>query len=120
LNRTTYKIFKFIYKNPVGISLKVLYQVFPNKTAVDESCLILEDNNLVKNRDNFIELTTSGYDYYYEKRKNFILNIFRILINPILIAVVSSLITAKIISTTDCNCDVTCNYPNDNLNQSEQ
>lgn len=118
MNRTTHKIFKFIYKNPVGISTKTLYNVFPNKTIVDEICSnLIEDKFFIKNGE-FIELTARGYDYYYEKRKNFILNIFRILINPILVAVISSFITARIVSSNNnCNCDITCNYSNDNLNQ---
>lgn len=121
MDRTTNKIFKFIHRNPVGLSLNTLYTNFPNRTAVDESYKILTQKKLIDNRNGSIELTVVGYDYYYNQRKTLILKLLKTLISPIIIAVISSIITAKLVSSpNDCNCDVTCNYPNNNLNQNNQ
>lgn len=116
LNRTTNKIFKFIHKHPVGINLQHLYAEFPNKTAVYESYKFLVDNKLITQRDGHIELTLDGYDYYYNIRKAHLINIASKFVIPIIIAILSSIITAKFISSTEeCKCDVTCNYT-DNYN----
>lgn len=114
MNRTTNKIFKFIHKNGVS-SLSILYKEFPNKNVVDESYNLLIKDKLIISRNGSIELTVDGYDYYYKKHKELILKIFKILISPIVVAVIASLITAKVVSPNNkCNCDVTCNYTNDN------
>ena len=97
MNRTTKAIFKFLYKHPTGISLRILYNKFPNKTAVDQSYQILIEKKLIVNRNGLIELTVDGYDYYYNIRKNLFLNIFKTAVIPLLITIISSYITAKII-----------------------
>lgn len=115
MNRTTKKIFKFIYDNPSGMCLSVLYKEFSNHAVVYECCKILIKNKLIVNRNGSIELTSDGYDYYYNCRKELLLKILKTLISPIVVAVVASLITAKIVSpTNDCRCDVTCDYTNSN------
>lgn len=114
MNRTTNKIFKFIHKSGIS-SLSILYKEFPNKHVVDESYNLLIKDKLIINRNGTIELTVDGYDYYYKKRKEFILKIFKTLISPIVVAVITSLITAKLVSSANnCHCDVTCNYTDDN------
>lgn len=120
MDRTTNEIFKFIHKIPVGMSLAVLYKEFPNKTAVDESYKILISQGLIVNRDGNIELTVTGYDYYYNRNKECFLKILKTLISPIVVGVITSIVTARLVSLpNDCNCNVTCDYPNNNLKQQD-
>lgn len=114
MNRSTKKIFKFIYNNPSGMSLSVLYKEFPNHTIVTECYKSLIKQELIANHNGSIELTSDGYDYYHNLWKNRIINILTKFIIPILIAILSSVITARFISSTEeCKCNVTCNYTND-------
>ena len=115
MDRTTKKIFKYIYHHPAGLNLKHLCNIFPNSSAVNESYAVLEKEKLITFRDGYITLTVKGYDFYYNRRKDLLLKIFKTLISPIAVAVIASLITAKVVSpTNNCRCDVTCDYTNSN------
>lgn len=115
MDRTTKEIFKFIYNHPVGYNLNHLYDIFPNSSAVNESYSILQKEKLITFRDGYITLTLKGYDFYYNRRKEILFKILKTLISPIVVAVIASLITAKVVSpTNNCRCDVTCDYTNSN------
>ncbi len=107
MNRTTYKIFKFIYKNQTS-SLHDLYKVFSNKAIVDESYDILKKEKLITNHNGTIQLTITGCDYFFYKRKRFFMNILKIIIVPVTIAVISTLITNLITTSNDKICDCAC------------
>lgn len=100
MNRTTNQIFKKIYKYGV-IGYDSFESTIPNKTAFKQSIDILIQEKLIDIRDNYIELTVDGYDYYFNKRKSFFINLLKIIIVPLLITVISSYITAKIIKSGD-------------------
>ncbi len=116
MNRTTNQIFKFIHKHPVGLNKRILETQFANKTALDESILLLIQNNLIAYRNGFIELTVTGYDYYYNRNKERLFKILKLFISPIIVGIVTSIVTAKLVSSSNnCNCNVTCDYPNNDL-----
>lgn len=120
MDRITKKIFKFIYNHPVGLNINHLCNIFPNSSAVNESYSILEKEKLITFRDGYIALTVKGYDFYYNRRKELLLKILKILISPIVVGVVTAIVTAKLVSLPDnCNCEVTCNYPDNNLKQDD-
>ena len=107
MNRTTTKIFKFIHKTGIS-SLPILYKEFPNKNVVDESFKLLLNDKLITNRNGFIELTVDGYDYFFNQRKQFFMNILKIIIVPITLAVISALITNLISTSNNKSCNCTC------------
>jgi len=111
LDRTTMKIFKYIFRHPINQSIKsVAYEFNYPEYYIKESIDKLISENLIKNYKDSLSLTFKGRDYYYDYWKKRIYNFIKLFIIPILIAIISSLLTSYLISNSNnCTCNITCN-----------
>ncbi len=105
-NRMTRKIFKYIYKNPNNQSIAKVKEHFKfSNIDIFSCCEELSECDLIFIYDTSIVLTPTGKDYYYNRHKKLLLNLFKLFITSIVIPIIVSYITTRFITSDQKSCD---------------
>ena len=110
MNSLTYKILKYIYKNPENQSINNLRNKFNNTDflIVMDSYKYLIDNKFIANRNGSIKLLPNGIDYCKSVKKKFFKWLFTSVAIPIFVGVTATIITNLLTTSNDNSCNYTC------------